>query len=380
MSTQAITIVEVGPRDGLQSEPEVLATDTKVQFIQKAIDAGITRLEVASFVHPKLVPQMADAEALIEKLPQVGGVSYIGLVMNERGLDRALATNVHEIGMVVVASDTYNRKNQGVGTDESVAAWQAIGKRAKENDRVANVMISSAFGCPYEGEVRPERVVELAKQVTELGPAELGIADSIGVAVPNQVTDLLGRVREVIGDIPLRCHFHNTRNTGLANAQAAVDAGVSYLDASIGGVSVDAHLHQRRRVIFRPMTCCTCLIGPAFKRVYHLSKLFPSAIGLRPNWAAEYLQCCQRQAVSRQVRRPERSWTQNAGQANSSHQLCRSRPGRGDAAFRGNSAACAVRSCRSRAAWRSRRAQQAGRQLARIGSPLRHELCTWKAS
>jgi hydroxymethylglutaryl-CoA lyase len=236
MSTQAITLVEVGPRDGLQSEPEILATDTKVQFIQKAIDAGITRLEVASFVHPKLVPQMADAEALIEKLPQIGGVSYIGLVMNERGLDRALATNVHEIGMVVVASDTYNRKNQGVGTDDSVAAWQAIGKRAKENDRVANIMISSAFGCPYEGEVKAERVVELAKQVIELGPAELGIADSIGVAVPNQVTDLLGRVREVIGDIPLRCHFHNTRNTGLANAQAAVDAGVSYLDASIGGI------------------------------------------------------------------------------------------------------------------------------------------------
>ncbi len=236
MSTQAITLVEVGPRDGLQSEPEVLATDTKVQFIQKAVDAGITRLEVASFVHPKLVPQMADAEALIERLPQVDGVSYVGLVMNERGLDRALATNVHEIGMVVVASDTYNRKNQGVGTDDSVAAWKAIGKRAKENDRIANVMISSAFGCPYEGEVQVERVVELAKQVIELGPAELGIADSIGVAVPNQVTDLLGRVREVIGDIPLRCHFHNTRNTGLANAQAAVDAGVSYLDASIGGI------------------------------------------------------------------------------------------------------------------------------------------------
>lgn len=236
MSTQAITLVEVGPRDGLQSEPEVLATDTKVQFIQKAIDAGITRLEVASFVHPKLVPQMADAEALIEKLPEVDGVSYIGLVMNERGLDRALATNVHEIGMVVVASDTYNRKNQGVGTDDSVAAWKAIGKRAKENDRIANVMISSAFGCPYEGEVQVERVVELAKQVIDLGPAELGIADSIGVAVPNQVTDLLGQVLEVIGDIPLRCHFHNTRNTGLANAQAAVEAGVSYLDASIGGI------------------------------------------------------------------------------------------------------------------------------------------------
>lgn len=236
MSKRQITIVEVGPRDGLQSEPEILTTDSKVVFIEKAIAAGIRRLEVASFVHPKLVPQMADAEALIEKLPQRDDVSYIGLIMNERGLDRALTTRIHEIGMVVVASDTYNRKNQGVGTDESIAAWRTIGKRARENGLRANVMISSAFGCPYEGEVKVERVVELAKQVTDDGPAELGIADSIGVAVPDQVSELLGRVREVIGDIPLRCHFHNTRNTGLANAQAAVVAGVTYLDASIGGI------------------------------------------------------------------------------------------------------------------------------------------------
>ena len=231
-----ITIVEVGPRDGLQSEPEILSTDSKVTFIEKAIDAGIRRLEVASFVHPKLVPQMADAEALIERLPQLEDVSYIGLIMNERGLDRALTTKIHEIGMVVVASDTYNRKNQNVGTDESVAAWKSIGARARENGLRANVMISSAFGCPYEGEVTVERVVDLAKQVVEAEPAELGIADSIGVAVPGQVTELLGRVRDVIGDIPLRCHFHNTRNTGLANAYAAVEAGVAYLDASIGGI------------------------------------------------------------------------------------------------------------------------------------------------
>ncbi len=231
-----ITIVEVGPRDGLQSEPEILPTDSKVTFIEKAIDAGIRRLEVASFVHPKLVPQMADAEALIEKLPQRDDVSYIGLIMNERGLDRALATRIHEIGMVVVASDTYNRKNQNVGTEESVAAWKTIGARAKDNGLRANVMISSAFGCPYEGVVTVDRVVELAKQVVEAEPAELGIADSIGVAVPGQVTELLGRVRDVIGDIPLRCHFHNTRNTGLANAFAAVEAGVTYLDASIGGI------------------------------------------------------------------------------------------------------------------------------------------------
>jgi len=231
-----ITIVEVGPRDGLQSEPEILPTDSKVTFIEKAIDAGIRRLEVASFVHPKFVPQMADAEALIDKLPQRDDVSYIGLIMNERGLDRALATRIHEIGMVVVASDTYNRKNQNVGTDESVAAWKAIGARAKENGLRANVMIASAFGCPYEGIVEVDRVVDLAKEVVETEPAEVGIADSIGVAVPGQVTEILGRVREVIGDIPLRCHFHNTRNTGLANAFAAVADGVTYLDASIGGI------------------------------------------------------------------------------------------------------------------------------------------------
>ncbi len=236
MSGKHITLVEVGPRDGLQSEPEILSTDSKLAFINKAIDAGIRRLEVASFVHPKRVPQMADAEALIERLADRDDVSYIGLVMNEKGLDRALETKIGEIGMVVVATDSYNRKNQGVDTDESVRVWGKIAARAEQNGVRANVMISSAFGCPYEGEVKVERIVELAKQVIEAGPAELGIADSIGVAVPDQVTELLGRVRDAIGDLPIRCHFHNTRNIGLANAQAAVDSGVSYLDASIGGI------------------------------------------------------------------------------------------------------------------------------------------------
>lgn len=236
MSRRKVTLVEVGPRDGLQSEPEILRTESKARFVELAIGAGLTRLEVASFVHPERVPQMADAEALIERLPDVDGVSFIGLIMNERGLDRALDTKVHEIGMVVVASDTYNRKNQGVDTDESISAWQTIARRAQDNGLRANVMISSAFGCPYEGEISTSRIVEIAKQVVAAGPAELGIADSIGVAVPDRVAELLGRVREVVGTLPLRCHFHNTRNTGLANAQAAVDSGVTYLDASIGGI------------------------------------------------------------------------------------------------------------------------------------------------
>ncbi len=237
MTTRKIQLVEVGPRDGLQSEPEILPTESKAKFIELAIDAGIRRLEVASFVHPKRVPQMADAEALIERLPDADGVSYIGLLMNERGLDRALATKVHEIGMVVVASDTYNQKNQGVPTRDSIEAWLKIGRRAKDNGKIANVMISSAFGCPYEGEIPVGRVVDIAEQVMEAEPAELGIADSIGVAVPTQIHELVSALREAIGNsVPLRFHLHNTRNTGLANAQAAVDAGATSIDASIGGI------------------------------------------------------------------------------------------------------------------------------------------------
>ncbi|MEM7281147.1 MAG: hydroxymethylglutaryl-CoA lyase [Pseudomonadota bacterium] len=236
MSKRKISIVEVGPRDGLQSEPEILSTESKTQFIQRAIDAGIKRLEVASFVHPKRVPQMADAEALIAALPKIEDVTYIGLLMNQRGLDRALSTDIHEIGMVVVSSDTYNKKNQGVATQESIDAWLSMSKQAKDNGRRVNVTVSSAFGCPFEGEVSVDRVVEIAEQVLQGEPDELGIADSIGVAVPAQIHEVLGRVKEVAGDTPLRIHLHNTRNTGLANAQAAVDAGVSSIDASIGGI------------------------------------------------------------------------------------------------------------------------------------------------
>jgi len=236
MTSRTINIVEVGPRDGLQSEPEILSTGSKAEFITRAIDAGIKRLEVASFVNPKRVPQMADAEALLADLPSRPDISYIGLIMNERGLDRALSTPVHEVGMVIVSTDTYNQKNQGVPTNESIDAWLTIAARAKANGKIANVMISSAFGCPFEGEVSPDRIIEIAKRVVEAEPAELGIADSIGVAVPNQVTDLLGMLRNALGSIPLRCHLHNTRNTGLANAQAAIDAGAVSIDASIGGI------------------------------------------------------------------------------------------------------------------------------------------------
>jgi hydroxymethylglutaryl-CoA lyase len=233
---RSISIIEVGPRDGLQSEPEILTTATKIEFVKRAIDAGIRRTEVTSFVHPKRVPQMADAEAVIRGLPQRDDVIYIGLVLNRRGFDRARDVNIDEIGMAVVASDTYNQRNQGVPTIESIKAWLDIAKDAKAAGIRANVMVSSAFGCPFEGEVPLSRVLDIVDQVMEGDPVELGIADSIGVAVPNQVTELIEAVKERAPNVPIRCHFHNTRNTGLANAQAALDAGVDSLDASIGGI------------------------------------------------------------------------------------------------------------------------------------------------
>jgi hydroxymethylglutaryl-CoA lyase len=231
-----ISIIEVGPRDGLQSEPEILTTATKIEFVKRAIDAGIRRTEVTSFVHPKRVPQMADAEEVIRGLPQRDDVIYIGLVLNRRGFDRARDVNIDEIGMAVVASDTYNQRNQGVPTIESIKAWLDIAKDAKDAGIRANVMVSSAFGCPFEGEVPLSRVLDIVDQIMEGDPVELGIADSIGVAVPNQVTELIEAVKERAPNVPIRCHFHNTRNTGLANAQAALDAGVASLDASIGGI------------------------------------------------------------------------------------------------------------------------------------------------
>jgi hydroxymethylglutaryl-CoA lyase len=238
---RSIEIVEVGPRDGLQSEPGVMPTAAKIEFIERLIANGLRRLEVTSFVNPKKVPQMADAEQVLAGLGRRSGgrhpdVRYVGLVLNRRGFDRALAAGCNEVGMAVVASDTFNRRNQGVGTDESIAAWLEIARAAREAGIRAQVTVSAAFGCPFEGEIPVARVVEVARRVAEGRPHEIAIADTIGVGVPAQVTEILARLREALPGMPLRAHFHNTRNTGLANAYAAVEAGVAALDASAGGI------------------------------------------------------------------------------------------------------------------------------------------------
>ena len=231
-----VQIVEVGPRDGLQNEPTALSTATKIEFINRAVAAGLRRIEVASFVNPKKVPQMADAEEVLKALPRRADIVYIGLVLNRRGFERALAAGCNEIGMVVVASDTFNKRNQGVTTEESIAAWLEIGPAARAANIRAQVTISAAFGCPFEGEVPAARVVELARRLAAGGAREIALADTIGVAVPSQVNDLVPRVRAAVPGMPLRCHFHKTRNTGIANAYAAYAAGVETLDGSLGGI------------------------------------------------------------------------------------------------------------------------------------------------
>jgi hydroxymethylglutaryl-CoA lyase len=236
VNARQIEIVEVGPRDGLQNEPSVFPTQSKIEFIERVIAAGTRRVEVASFVNPKRVPQMADAEDVLKALPRREGVYYIGLVLNRRGFDRAAAAGCNEIGMAVVASDTSNQRNQGVTTADSVRDWLQIAAAAHAAGIRPQVTVSAAFGCPFEGEIPAERVVEVARQVAEGNPCEIAIADTIGVGVPSQVADLVGRIRDALPGMPLRGHFHNTRNTGLANAYAAVQAGVPVLDASVGGI------------------------------------------------------------------------------------------------------------------------------------------------
>jgi hydroxymethylglutaryl-CoA lyase len=229
-----VTIVEVGPRDGLQNEDVILSAADKVELIRRSVDAGIRRIEAVSFVNPKRVPQMADAEEVMAAVPRRADVSYIGLVLNRRGLDRALETGVDEVNVVVPATDTFCARNQGCTTAEMLDAWDDIAKATGDGVR-KSVTISVAFGCPFEGETPPERVALAARRAYEAGADEIAIGDTIGVGVPAQVRDLTRRVRDVAPGVPLRYHFHNTRNTGYANALTAVDAGVEVLDASTGG-------------------------------------------------------------------------------------------------------------------------------------------------
>ncbi|MFN3370336.1 MAG: hydroxymethylglutaryl-CoA lyase [Sphingomonadaceae bacterium] len=242
MPTASVQIVEVGARDGLQNEKKIVSTADKLALIERLIAAGARRIEVASFVNPARVPQMADGEAVIEGLPDRPDISYIGLVLNKRGVFRALATReagrrgVDEAGCVMVASDSFGRRNQGQTVSEALDENRAMLRLAREGGLVPQATISVAFGCPFEGPTDPDRVVGLAVELAEAGAIEIALADTIGVAVPSQVSDLFGRVGEAVPGVRLRAHFHNTRGLGPANVWAAVTAGVGVIDSSLGGL------------------------------------------------------------------------------------------------------------------------------------------------
>jgi hydroxymethylglutaryl-CoA lyase len=231
----SVEIVEVGPRDGLQDEPLVVPTDRKLAYIAAAVGAGVRRIEVASFAHPTRVPQMADAEAVIAGLDHADDVSYIGLVMNARGMDRAIASGIGEVNTVVIVTDSFSQENQGMSSREAVAMAADVAGRARQSGIRVGVTLSAAFGCPYEGVVDPDHVVHVAMDVAAAGVDELSLADTIGCAVPNQTEDLTAAVRTATG-LPVRVHLHNSRNTGLANAVAALAGGATALDSSLGGI------------------------------------------------------------------------------------------------------------------------------------------------
>ena len=237
MSGRRIGFVEVGPRDGLQNEKTLVSTADKLELIRRSIAAGARRIEVTSFVNPKRVPQMADAEAVCAGLPDAAGVSYIGLVMNAKGAERAIATGrLHELGAVCVSTDGFAIANQGQTSDESLTAASSIIAMAKAAGLKGQVTIGASFGCPFEGEVSEDRVVAMAAALAKADPAEIALADTIGVADPAHVSRLVKRVVQAIAPLPVRVHFHNTRGTGNANVWAAIEAGASVVDAALGGL------------------------------------------------------------------------------------------------------------------------------------------------
>lgn len=234
--SRPIEIVEVGPRDGLQNDPALMPTDVKLEFIDRLIDAGVRRMEVASFVNPKLVPAMADSDDIMARVPRDRGVTYIGLALNERGMRRALDTKCDEVNFVMVASEGFGKANQNATPEDTADLFDRIAVLAHDENVPVSVTISVAFGDPFDGEVPIDRVAMLAGRAAEAGAMEIALGDTIGVADPWDVRERVAAVRAAAPKARLRLHFHNTRNTALANIYAAVEAGVDVIDASCGGI------------------------------------------------------------------------------------------------------------------------------------------------
>ena len=229
-----VTICDVGPRDGLQSQPQTLAPAVRAELCNRLAAAGLPRVEAVSFVSPERVPQMDGAEEVVASLERRPGVVFAGLVLNERGYERLAAAGLAEAHLTVAVSESFSRENANASVEEAAAAAERILARAREDGIRATVTLSTAFGCPFEGLVDPGRVLALADRLAAAGAAEVVYADTIGVGVPRQVKEL-ARASTDLG-VPIGVHLHNTRNTGFANAYAALEAGATVFDASIGGI------------------------------------------------------------------------------------------------------------------------------------------------
>jgi (R)-citramalyl-CoA lyase len=231
---RSVMVFDVGPRDGLQNEPDVLAPEVRAELVRRIVAAGVRAVEVASFVDPRRVPQMAGAEEVVAALEQQNGVVYAGLALNELGYDRLVACGLDEVRFSFGATESFNQRNQNASVRESLEAALRIVERGRADGIRTAVTISVAFGCPFEGSVDESRVLELAAEVAAARPDTILLADTIGAGVPAQVRRLVSRSVEL--GIPVGGHFHNTRNTGYANALAAFEAGATVLDASVGGL------------------------------------------------------------------------------------------------------------------------------------------------
>ena len=228
-----VEIVDVGPRDGLQNEDKTLSPEVRAELCNRLAEAGVARVEAASFVHPKVVPQMAGAEEVMANIERRPGTSYAGLVLNEKGYERAVEAGVDEVRYAFPVTETFAERNQNTTVTEAIDLTGRLVERARQDEVRFSVTLSAVFGCPFEGRVDPEIVLGIVEKMADAKPDEIVLADTIGVGVPSQVRELVGAVSG--HGITVGCHFHDTRNTGIANAVAAVEARTKVLDASVGG-------------------------------------------------------------------------------------------------------------------------------------------------
>ena len=231
-----VRVVEVGPRDGLQNEAAALGVEDKTAFTQALIDAGLPVVEPGAFVSPRWVPQMAGSDEVLRRLRRPDGVRLPVLVPNRKGYEAARAAGARDIAIFTAASETFNRKNLNASIDESFARFQEFVPDALREGMWVRGYISTCFGCPYEGAVDPARVLEVARRLADIGSQEISIGDTIGVGVPTQVTDVMGRLKEAMPQTALAVHFHDTRGTALANVLAALQEGIEVVDSSAGGL------------------------------------------------------------------------------------------------------------------------------------------------